>query len=220
MATKPSVYPQFAVNSDGTASAAEIDEPSAAKKQLGWIKEQPSHETFNWLHSQYARWTMWFDEAIAANEAQIAQNTSDIAANAFAIANFGTSGTCIMSFQLGSGTPVNVTMRWFAASKIVNVVIVESVTFTGLGTVSPRLTTISYVSGDLPPFWTNLDDSSIFYMYDQNNLVDMPCRISGSLPSKRFSQRINGSWDYYFPDDAVMSTDGMGGNIAMSWVGF
>ena len=67
MATKPLVYPNFAVSdlNNGTAGAPNVVEPSAGKKLSGWNEgERPPRETFNWLHRITNNWIEWFDQEL------------------------------------------------------------------------------------------------------------------------------------------------------------
>ena len=71
-AIKPTEYPQFAVNPDGTASSADIIEPTEPQKLTGWLPAvKPPSQTFNWLHSLVARWSMWFDQQEQDHESRI-----------------------------------------------------------------------------------------------------------------------------------------------------
>jgi hypothetical protein len=58
-ATRPTELPRFA-----TALTAEVEEPSEAKKDMGWVAEKPPHETMNWLHQVVYDWIDYFDRQI------------------------------------------------------------------------------------------------------------------------------------------------------------
>jgi hypothetical protein len=85
---KPSVYPDFAVNTDGTdndvvnseSGENNVEEPTAPKKLLGWdYKEKPPRGHMNWLHRITTQWVRWFDDYITNTiDNEIAQLQTDV----------------------------------------------------------------------------------------------------------------------------------------------
>lgn len=70
MATKPSVYPDWAVKVDGTDNDVvdgttgqnNVVAPSAPKQLLGWeYNEKPPRQYFNWLARLVTQWIRWLD---------------------------------------------------------------------------------------------------------------------------------------------------------------
>jgi hypothetical protein len=51
---KPADLPEWA-----TSGSAQITEPSAGKKALGWVKEKPTFRFFNWFWNQVYLWLAW-----------------------------------------------------------------------------------------------------------------------------------------------------------------
>lgn len=56
MATKPTSLPEWA-----SGPAAEIQDPGAGKRAIGWIAEKPPHEWFNWLLNLIYQWCSWLN---------------------------------------------------------------------------------------------------------------------------------------------------------------
>lgn len=52
--SKPSELPEWA-----SSVSADITEPMLAKKQQGWIVEQPAHDVFNWWMNLVFLWAAW-----------------------------------------------------------------------------------------------------------------------------------------------------------------
>lgn len=57
--TKPSTLPRFA---DG--AYAQVEEPTEAKKNVGWTAEKPPHQILNWIHKFTYQWIAWAEEKI------------------------------------------------------------------------------------------------------------------------------------------------------------
>lgn len=51
---KPSALPEWA-----SGGSAQITEPTAGKKALGWVKEKPAFRFFNWFWNQVYLWLAW-----------------------------------------------------------------------------------------------------------------------------------------------------------------
>lgn len=73
MADKPTVYPDWAVNTDGTdndvvdpdSGQNNVVEPAAGIKLTGWAyAELPPRQYFNWLSRIVTQWIRWFDDYI------------------------------------------------------------------------------------------------------------------------------------------------------------
>jgi hypothetical protein len=73
MTTKPSVFPQWAMNTDGTdndvidstSGVNNVVEPDASKKLVGWgYQEAPPRQFMNWIHRITGQWIRWFDQSI------------------------------------------------------------------------------------------------------------------------------------------------------------
>src|SRR5690606_6355392 len=64
MADRPTQVPEWATGED-----ADIVEPSAGKKEYGWVQgEKPPAGYFNWLFSQLTRWIAWFAQEIKGRQ--------------------------------------------------------------------------------------------------------------------------------------------------------
>lgn len=67
MADLPPNLPEWA-----TGGSADVEEPSLAKKQLGWTaSEKPPHEIFNWLFFRIYGWLLWLSTTVYKYEAGV-----------------------------------------------------------------------------------------------------------------------------------------------------
>jgi len=107
-------------------SAALISEPSAGKKDIGWLVERPPVEYMNWLQREYGRWINYLDGDNTTNKANIIKNTNNAINNhainpylnidqlgklddTTPIVRYSGSGEYLIDMwaQLGGGNPAN-----------------------------------------------------------------------------------------------------------------
>jgi hypothetical protein len=74
--TQPTALPEWA-----TGGSAEVTEPLAGKKSLGWIGEKPPHEIMNWLHLTVYQWLMFFKTRLEHMIGMTADTTLTVASN-------------------------------------------------------------------------------------------------------------------------------------------
>lgn len=56
--TRPTAFPEWATSPD---DPGDVVEPSASKKEDGWIVEEPSYKFWNWLHLTANKWLEYLD---------------------------------------------------------------------------------------------------------------------------------------------------------------
>src|SRR5688500_17605057 len=87
---KPNLIPEWA-----SGNLAQIAEPPAEKKALGWVAEMPPFQFFNWLMNLYYQWIVYFDgtldTTITALATEVTARTNAITAEALARTNADTA---------------------------------------------------------------------------------------------------------------------------------
>ncbi len=86
-AIKPTVYPDFCVNTNGTdhnvvdstTGENNVVAPDAGKKLNGFLyNEKPPRQHFNWLYRIITQWVRWLDELTATHTINIGYNADNI----------------------------------------------------------------------------------------------------------------------------------------------
>ncbi len=84
---KPSEYPDWTVNVDGTdndvvdptSGQNNVVVPPAGKQLLGWdFKEKPPRNWFNWLARRTTQWIRWLDQEMAVLRASASSTTFNV----------------------------------------------------------------------------------------------------------------------------------------------
>lgn len=116
MATKPTKYPRWAniPTVDPVYGGPNVIEPAESKKDVGWIKEFPPNQYFNWLFNLLYQWVLYFDEEITGFTTGDIKQTIKFSETGWVHMNDGTIGNAASSAttRANADTEDLFTMLW------------------------------------------------------------------------------------------------------------